>query len=840
MKKRKDERGAKPRKTVDILVIIFCMGGAAFAFFLFWRDLNKTLTKQNEAPIAIISFKQKTAQRRFGDRTVWDLLKQDSPIYSNDVIHTSDLAEATVFFSGDEASVNMSENSQIQVFDTENGKRVELFSGAVSVDTGAKGAKLVLVSSGTEVDLGAGTVVSAVSGAAGSGAGLQIIKGSANITTADGIVKADAGDALALSAEGRALVSASVSLLTPAPSAYYVTNSDGDASVVFSWNTSNFNPDDFAQFQISSDQRFSTLIESVDIRNASSQTVNMAPGTYWWRVFPANSYTPLGVAPELTSANKFSIVSVKSPETISPAANNMITYYGAPPSVHFQWSSGDNPEVRDYMLQVADNPQMQNPAILARVRGDSFSSGELGEGTWYWQVRPVIPENWEGSLSVQAVSDLSVFTIRQTYQALTAPVPNLPLNAAFVNVGENAESTLFSWKNEGNAASYTLEIADNPDFDDPFFVKTVTQNSYVFNPRETTVKNGLNFWRVSYTDSGGAGSPPSVVRYFEATETVLVFESVFPPDRYNVPDINFGGLRFQWQSNLETPSAFRLARDRDFSSILIDETTTDTSFQAGAMLGRLTEGTYFWKAVNSFNGNTVETSVHSLIVQATNRVVLEAPPSGTGIAGLTALRGQVELRWSSVSPLTTSRLLVYRAGITVFELENPGRTVTLPALAEGAYTWTVQAETTGGFDISPEIPYSFRVMPIPLLPAANGLLPASGQSFGPDDLRKNRSISFTWNPVTGANRYIFRLYREGDTARPIISTDPLRSPAYTISDLTLLDVGSLVWQVEAVFVSPAGAVEQRGLPAESRFSIDISVPSAPRLRDEETYGRGSR
>jgi hypothetical protein len=186
--------------------------------------------------------------------------------------------------------------------------------------------------------------------------------------------------------------------------------------------------------------------------------------------------------------------------------------------------------------------------------------------------------------------------------------------------------------------------------------------------------------------------------------------------------------------------------------------------------------------------------------------------------------------------LTASRLLVYRAGTAVFELENPGRTVRMPPLTEGEYTWTVQAETTGGFDISPERPYSFRVTPIPLLPAPAGLDPPAGQSFGPDDLRRNRSISFEWDPVSGANAYIFRLYREGESFSPIVSPAPQRSTSYTLSDLTLLDVGPMVWRVEAVFISPNGAIEQRGRPAEARFSIDISVPSAPRLRDEETYG----
>jgi hypothetical protein len=835
MKKQKGERGSMRRLTMDILVIIFCIGGAAFAFFLFWRDLNTTLTKQNEAPIAIISFKQKTAQRRFGDRTVWDLLKQDSPIYSSDVIHTADLSEATILFSSDEASINMGENTQIQVFDNEKGKRIELSGGAVSINSGSKGSKLVLVSSGTEVDINSGALVSAVASAAGNGAGLQIIKGSANIVTVDGIVEAGAGDALELSIDGRPLVSASVSLLTPAPSACYIT-SGGGLPINFSWNTSNFGADDFVRFQISSDQRFSSVIESADIRNSRSQTVRLSPGTYWWRSFPVDPAAPSGV-PELASANKFSVVSIDVPEAISPAAGSVIRYHGLPPLVRFQWSTGGNPEIRDYMLQAAGNPQMQDPVILAQVRGDSFSSNELGEGNWYWQVRPIIPENWEGSLSVSVVSGVSAFTIRQTDEALSAPVLNLPVNAAFVSIGGDAENTLFSWKNESGAVSYTLEIADNLDFQNPLLVKTVSENRYILDPRETPVKSGLNFWRVSYTDGAGEGSPPSDVRYFEAIETLVVFESVFPPDGYSVRDTNFGGLRFQWQSNLETPATFQLARNEDFSSLLIDESATGTAFEVGRRLGSPAQGTYFWRLTNLFNGSPVKTSIRSLTVQASARVVLEAPPSGTEIAGLAASRGQTELRWSSGEPLTASRLLVYRAGVAVLALENPGWTVTLPSLAEGEYTWTVQAETTGGFDISPELPYSFRVMPIPPLSAPVGLVPQAGRSFGPDDLRKNRSISFGWNPVSGANAYIFRLYREGSAASPIVSTGPLRSTSYTLSDLTMLDVGAIVWRVEAVFVSPAGTIEQRGRPAESRFSIDISVPSAPRIRDEETYGR---
>jgi hypothetical protein len=119
------------------------------------------------------------------------------------------------------------------------------------------------------------------------------------------------------------------------------------------------------------------------------------------------------------------------------------------------------------------------------------------------------------------------------------------------------------------------------------------------------------------------------------------------------------------------------------------------------------------------------------------------------------------------------------------------------------------------------------------------LRPFQNQVFGPDELRSSRRIDFSWTSVAGANAYIFSLFRGGDNARtaPIVRSAPLRGLSYTLQDLSLLDVGIMVWQVEAVYLNAANGFEQRGRPAESRFTIDISLPSSPKLNNEETYGR---
>lgn len=56
-------------------------------------------SKLNEQPIATITLKYKTAQRKFMDRVVWDRLRQDSPVYNGDTIHTATLSEANIWFN---------------------------------------------------------------------------------------------------------------------------------------------------------------------------------------------------------------------------------------------------------------------------------------------------------------------------------------------------------------------------------------------------------------------------------------------------------------------------------------------------------------------------------------------------------------------------------------------------------------------------------------------------------------------------------------------------------------------------------------------------------------------
>jgi hypothetical protein len=117
--------------------------------------------------------------------------------------------------------------------------------------------------------------------------------------------------------------------------------------------------------------------------------------------------------------------------------------------------------------------------------------------------------------------------------------------------------------------------------------------------------------------------------------------------------------------------------------------------------------------------------------------------------------------------------------------------------------------------------------PKTLLPAAAQRLPEDNYVIGPDYLRKSRNISFRWEDVPWANSYIFSI--RDASGRQILSAGPSAETSYNL-DLRTMSGGSFVWQVEALRRN-GDAIEQRGIPAANRFTVDFPLPGNPRVRD---------
>ena len=118
----------------DITVVVLSLLVIFASSFLFVKNLNRTFSRNDKTPVATVTFKYKSVQRKFLDRAVWDRPQQNSPVYNGDTIRTSPDAEATLYFV-DRNVVELGSSTMIQVFVNNEESRINLTSGLVSVET---------------------------------------------------------------------------------------------------------------------------------------------------------------------------------------------------------------------------------------------------------------------------------------------------------------------------------------------------------------------------------------------------------------------------------------------------------------------------------------------------------------------------------------------------------------------------------------------------------------------------------------------------------------------------------------------------------------------------------
>jgi hypothetical protein len=216
-------------------------------------------------------------------------------------------------------------------------------------------------------------------------------------------------------------------------------------------------------------------------------------------------------------------------------------------------------------------------------------------------------------------------------------------------------------------------------------------------------------------------------------------------------------------------------------------------------------------------------------------IELIAPSDGTEIDGLAAKDHGVAFSWVSPNPAPSYQLLVRRASddAVVADQKTAGSQA-LILLPPGEYQWAIHGALEG-FDLSPRAQNRLVVAAIPRLPAAESLLPADQAVYGPDQLRAQPALEFSWASVPGAHEYRFRLFSvDGDQSKPLFQAS-VHEPKVVLSDLTILHRGRFRWEVEALTRGADGEVEQSGLVAAANFVIDLPALEAPQLSPDRTY-----
>ena len=690
MKKKTRSRLSNSLLLPFLITIFICLIGASTNSWLFYTSFFRALTRQNEQPIATITFKYKTAQRKFMDRVIWDRLRQNSPVYNGDTIHTAGLSEATIWFN-DGNVMDLMENTMAQVFLSEDtGAAVELEDGYATVDSSDAENGMTLSSGGVQVEVKSGTSLSAGGQSQTGGLSVQVLKGSASVQGVNGSTLAlRQGEELNMSGTGQNIPSKpALTVFTPVRNEKILYHTQGATDVHFSWS----NTVASTVLQISKDKDFKDILYTLNSDGLNETNIKLDAGIYYWKLDGSDEGVSERQALEdgQIKTGKIQVIQSLPPNQVAPAENYTYGYRTRTPAVRIIWT--ESPYASTYMLQISKSPNMSNPVIEQRTSTTSSIISTLEAGTYYWRVTPYYTMNKKGFADP---SEVRSFVIERKGE-LTAPELLVPSENGIVNTETNAKPTSFSWKIENEAQTYTVRIADNQNMRNPAVTFETTENFYTFNPNMTKLKDGKWFWAVTMRDTEGNSSPVSEIRTIYTMKGVPEQHTVEPADGYSCALTLLPDTKFTWKRNIPDnfESKLEIAEDQGFRKVVYTTAVNSTSLRGV----NLPLGTYYWRLKSS--STTDETQ---LITPAkTLNVIGNLDEAKLKLPGARAIARETipfKFTWEDVDGADYYKLSIFRLSDDKLVYENvvyePEDSVDMfnPAdfVDKSNYKWRIQA-----------------------------------------------------------------------------------------------------------------------------------------------------
>ncbi len=695
------------------IAITFCLLGAAANSILFHNSFFRALSKLNEEPIATITFKYKTAQRKFLDRVVWDRLRQNSPVYNGDTIHTADLSEATVWFD-DGTTLDLAENTMAQVFKHGDGSLgTDLSQGSATVDSSDDSYGMTLTTANVRVDVKKGTKLSAQKDAQGNDVNLSVEKGRASLS--DGTI-INSGDSAMLGEDEK--IRARLFVTKPLVNEKILNYTEDETEVRFSWSTS-INIENLS-LKIATDKEFRNVLQSINTKSLREVAVKLPKGTYHWKLETTDESIN-NDGETYVCKGKFQIIQALAPQLMTPAQGYSYQYRKKNPSLRFIWTESESATA--YNFAISKSPDMSNPVLEQRSSSTSIIISTLKEGTYYWQVTPFYIVNRVGLANP---SKIGTFNIEQKGE-LTAPIQFTPTNGEFVNKAKKMMT--LSWQMEDEASFYKVLVSSRETLSSPVISKETTENYLTLTGSEmNNLKDGEYYWAVTQVDSEGNSSPRSETRSFYVLNGNIEQRTVFPPENYNLWKPLSGDTRFTWKTNLTFAQRIQIATDSNFRNLVVDTETNNNAYSGVS----LDEGDYWWRiTVNQGTFTSSTPGKHFTVVPEIDSARLIQPT----IENKAVVRPNEKytFKWKEPEGADYYRIKIYKIGKEdpVYDenfITGDSTDVDMEDFTEGSYKWEIQAYsyesdtasrrssklTESGF-------YLRKIRPVVLKEPANGI-----------------------------------------------------------------------------------------------------------------------
>lgn len=600
----------------DIIVICICLAGIFFCLFGYFADVYRVNRRNDIQPVAELTSKVKSVQRRFRDRLVWDMLRPSSPLYTGDFVRTASYSEAVITFNSG-AVLNMSQDSLIEILPEEETMRLKITSGNVSL----KAAEKITLTAGNEVlEVEKGSVVSMnveavaptikvisknkqidATTATVKKISLSVQEGSVRQSKIDGsIVLVNAGSQLVMGADGLPSKDPAIIMLSPLPVQKIAKKSDENAQIEFVWKNYNYSKDTKTKIELAYDKNFVYPYESRLVSDAESTVFDLPTRVIYWRASPADADgNPLDTH---TTSGTISVQTTMPIRKLQPLQNITYTLKSSKATLRFSWTQDELAE--GYELTVADNPEMSNPLVLHKTQDTYANLSGFEEGLWYWQVKP-------------CYSDTMLYMLDETEPACFAVKGGVSLKAVkllkpaaedVIYTANGRQPVIFSWSAGTDAKTYTLTIADNPKLANPIFTTETEQNYYSITPGKTGLSDDKKwYWGISYKDSDGKDSPASEVSSLYTLGKAPYYKVTSPAPDSSFTQTQFLSTLFSADTNIPLPNRLQIATDPQFTQIVADETIQGTSFRVNT---KPDSGFYYWR----MSSGSFTSSVYTLYI----------------------------------------------------------------------------------------------------------------------------------------------------------------------------------------------------------------------------------
>ncbi len=681
MKKRTKYRLKNDLAVPFRIAVVICLFGAGTSYYLFHTNFFRALSKLDEEPIATITFKYKTAQRKFLDRVVWDRLRQNSPVYNGDTIHTAELSEATVWFE-DGTTLDLAENTMAQVFLHDDGQlAAQLESGSANVDSSESSKGLTLTSSNVTVSVKAGSKVSAQN-LEGQAVKLAVQKGKAELSDGQNLSE---GKAISVTEDGKTTLPL-FTVQSPLQNQKYLYYTQEPCPVDFKWEISANTHSSNMLLQISTDKDFKNIVQTIDASGLDKLAVNLEKGNYYWQLSGRGENQQDG--DEEVSSGKIQVIQSLKPELMIPAQDYIYTYRRQSPSIRFIWSESETATA--YNFEISKNPDMSKPIVSQRSSSTSIIISTLNSGTYYYQVTPYYVTNRVG---LQNPSEIKRFQIQQK-EELLPPSLISPANSDFIN--KRTDQAILSWEMENEPMTYEIKVSRNSNLSSPVISKETNNNYIKITPTELQqLKDGEYFWGVTQTDSEGNESDLSQIRTFYAINGDIEQKTIFPPDNYVLWKPLLSDTRFTWKTNLTFKQYFQLATDRDFRNIILDVESNSSSF-LGADLDY---GDYYWRITTKDQNFKRATNPKKISIVNELNGPKPLTPNYTNKA-VVRPNQPCTFEWEELKDVDYYRIKIYKVGeedqkpiLDENFIEGNTLELDLEDFEEGSYRWEIQSFT---------------------------------------------------------------------------------------------------------------------------------------------------